>query len=44
MGLLQENLAEFPYVYWSAIAIVVVVVGWKVLHYGMRPKNMPPGK
>ncbi|KAF2491734.1 cytochrome P450 [Lophium mytilinum] len=43
MGLLQNTTSEFPYVYWLAIAIIGAFVGYKVLNYGMRPKNMPPG-
>lgn len=44
MGLLQNTTSEFPHVYWLAIAVVGAFVGYKVLNYGMRPKNMPPGE
>ncbi|OCK75418.1 cytochrome P450 [Lepidopterella palustris CBS 459.81] len=43
MAFLQASTAEFRQVYWLAVAIVGAFVGWKVLRYGMRPKNMPPG-
>ncbi|OCL13593.1 cytochrome P450 [Glonium stellatum] len=34
---------DFHALYWYAAVIVGAFIGWKVLTYGMRPNNIPPG-